>query len=89
MNPGDLPENLGRPMPEPDRATVEDHYTMAAITGLLACRRAPPRTSQEVVTLILTAKAIAREAMGHPTTQPAVMVGPDPTIHATGSPADG
>jgi hypothetical protein len=29
-------ENLGRPMPEPDRLTVEDRYAMAALTGLLA-----------------------------------------------------
>lgn len=36
MNPDDLPENLGRAMPEPDRLTVEDHYTMAILTGLIA-----------------------------------------------------
>jgi hypothetical protein len=65
MNPDDLPENVGRPMPEPDRLTVEDQYTMAAITGLLASGKhcdflmlAEPRRK-----LIRRAKAVARQAM--------------------------
>lgn len=64
MNPDGLPENLGRPMPEPDRLTVEDHYTMAAITGLLASRREQIRTlPSDRQALLDEAKAIARQAM--------------------------
>lgn len=62
-----LPEddNLGRPLPEPDRLTVEDQYTMSAITGLLAgplclgLMSAEPQGSA----LVRQAKIIGRLAM--------------------------
>jgi hypothetical protein len=66
MNPDDLPENLGRPMPQPDRLTVEDHIFLAAITGLLASRvnSGSIRMMREIREALLDeAKAIARQAM--------------------------
>jgi hypothetical protein len=62
MNPGDLPENLGRPMPEPDRATVEDQYTMAAITGLLAGPVGSTMLHTDQTTATRTHKAVLRNA---------------------------
>lgn len=66
MNPDGLPENLGRPMPEPDRLTVEDHIFLAAITGLLASRihRGSIRMlPEERLHLLDEAKAVARLSM--------------------------
>lgn len=65
MNPGDLPENLGRPMPKPDRLTVEDHIFLAAITGLLAGPAGVPllAAAPRGEVLVNTAANVAASAM--------------------------